>query len=156
MSDEEETVSDKEELVPPPVGKPCYVYLLEASDHSATYVGATVDLDHRLRQHNKELVGGAKATSIKVAQGLRWNRVLYIAGFPDWQAALQFEWRFKKMGRTKAALRIRNPLQRRLYALQQLLALPASTTKARPYAEWGNGGPQVVYESSVALPPVNG
>ena len=34
-----------------------FVYLLECTD-GATYVGATVDLDHRLRQHNKELKGG--------------------------------------------------------------------------------------------------
>jgi len=149
----EETVLEEEPVIEEPdqpiVGKPCYVYLLEASDGSATYVGATVDLDHRLRQHNKELVGGAKATSVKVAQGLRWNRVLHVSGFPDWQAALQFEWRFKNLGRTKAAKRIRNPLQRRLYALRALLALPASTSKAKPFAEWGNGGPQVVYETSV-------
>jgi predicted GIY-YIG superfamily endonuclease len=32
-----------------------YVYLLY-SDNS-TYVGATVDLDRRLRQHNKEIKG---------------------------------------------------------------------------------------------------
>ena len=42
-----------------------YVYLLECSDNS-TYIGATVNLDHRLRQHNKEIKGGAVATSNKV------------------------------------------------------------------------------------------
>ena len=31
---------------------PFFVYLLLSSDNS-TYVGATVDLDRRLRQHNK-------------------------------------------------------------------------------------------------------
>lgn len=58
-----------------------YVYLLECTDKS-TYVGATVDLDHRLRQHNKELVGGAHATSIKVVEGHAWERVCHITGFP--------------------------------------------------------------------------
>jgi len=38
-----------------------YVYLLVSSD-DATYVGATVDLDRRLRQHNKEIKGGTHAT----------------------------------------------------------------------------------------------
>ena len=42
-----------------------FVYLLQSSD-GATYVGATVNLERRLRQHNKELVGGARATSRKV------------------------------------------------------------------------------------------
>ena len=33
-----------------------YVYLLESTD-GCTYIGATVDLDHRLRQHNCEIKG---------------------------------------------------------------------------------------------------
>jgi predicted GIY-YIG superfamily endonuclease len=46
-----------------------YVYLLVASSSGNTYVGATVNLDHRLRQHNGEIKGGAKATSIRVKLG---------------------------------------------------------------------------------------
>ena len=45
-----------------------YVYLLESTSH-ATYVGATVDLEHRLRQHNGEIKGGASATTMKVKKG---------------------------------------------------------------------------------------
>jgi predicted GIY-YIG superfamily endonuclease len=71
-----------------------FVYLLECTDKS-TYVGATVDLDHRLRQHNKEIKGGAHATTMKVNQGHSWKRICYIKGFPDWTAALQFEWAFR-------------------------------------------------------------
>ena len=127
---------------------PCFVYLLEAMDHSATYVGATVNLERRLRQHNKEIKGGAKATGKKVAHGTSWNRVLHVQGFPDWQAALQFEWRFKQLGRTKPAKHVRNPLQRRLVALRHLLALPASTTRAVPFAEWPLP-PQIVWENEV-------
>jgi len=75
-----------------------YVYLLECSD-GATYVGATIDLERRLRQHNKEIKGGAHATSIKVNQGKIWHRVCYVSGFPTWQCALQFEWRWKQLSR---------------------------------------------------------
>jgi structure-specific endonuclease subunit SLX1 len=110
-----------------------YVYLLEATG-GATYVGATVDLDRRLRQHNKELVGGAHATSAKVKQGQSWRRVCYVSGFPDWPAALQFEWRWKQLSR-KLPSKI-NPLERRKQALEQLLALPASTSKAVLFSEW--------------------
>jgi len=46
--------------------KPWFVYLLVAED-GATYVGATVDLEHRLRQHNGQIGGGAKATHVRVA-----------------------------------------------------------------------------------------
>jgi len=122
----------------------CFVYLLEASDRSATYVGATVNLKRRLRQHNKEIKGGAKATGKKVARGVQWNRILYVEGFPDWQAALQFEWRFKQLGRTKPAKHVKNPLQRRLVSLRHLLALPSSTTRALPFASW-QSPPRIVW-----------
>ena len=56
-----------------------FVYLLLSTDHS-TYVGATVDLDHRLRQHNGEISGGAKATSGRAGS---WRRVCHVEGFAD-------------------------------------------------------------------------
>ena len=39
------------------------LYLLENEPKTRTYVGVTKDLKRRLRQHNKELVGGAKYTA---------------------------------------------------------------------------------------------
>jgi structure-specific endonuclease subunit SLX1 len=113
--------------------KSCYVYLLESTGGS-TYIGATVDLEHRLRQHNKEIKGGAVATSIKVARGEVWRRVCYVVNFPDWTAALQFEWRFKQLSR-KLSLN-EKPIVRRLKALKQLLSLTQSTTKAIPFSDW--------------------
>jgi structure-specific endonuclease subunit SLX1 len=110
-----------------------FVYLLESSS-GATYVGATVDLDRRLRQHNKEISGGAHMTGTKVAKGETWIRAAHVSGFPDWQAALQFEWRWKQLSR-KLPPRM-EPLKRRLMALKQLLALERPTTKAVAYIEW--------------------
>jgi len=110
-----------------------YVYLL-VSTNGATYVGATIDLNRRLRQHNKEIKGGAHATSMKVIQGESWIRAAHVSGFPDWQAALQFEWRWKHLSR-KLPNKM-NPLERRIIALNQLLALERPTTKAISYAEW--------------------
>jgi len=110
-----------------------YVYLLLSSDN-ATYVGATVDLDRRLRQHNKEIKGGAHATGAKVAKGETWIRAAHVAGFPDWQAALQFEWRWKQISRKLPAKMC--PLLRRFTALNMLLKLERPTTKARAYTEW--------------------
>ena len=122
-----------------------FVYLLESSCRRATYVGATVNLDRRLRQHNKELVGGAHATGVKVSRGQTWHRACHVTGFPTWQAALQFEWRFKQLTRMEPSSSF-TPLDRRKAALQKLLALPQSTSKAIPYAEWPSGGPTVVWE----------
>jgi len=110
-----------------------HVYLL-VSTKGSTYVGSTIDLNRRLRQHNKEIKGGAHATGIKVSQGEHWTRVLHVSGFPDWQAALQFEWRWKQLSR-KIPIHI-NPLERRIQALKRLLELVRPTSKAIAYAEW--------------------
>jgi structure-specific endonuclease subunit SLX1 len=112
-----------------------FVYLL-VSTNGNTYIGATIDLDRRLRQHNKEIKGGAHATGIKVAQGETWSRAAHVSGFPDWQAALQFEWRWKQLSRKLPIFMV--PLERRMLALKQLLELPQSTSKAIPYTEWAS------------------
>ena len=112
---------------------PFFVYLLLSSDN-ATYVGATVDLDRRLRQHNKEIKGGAFATGSKVEKGETWIRVCHVEGFPDWSAALQFEWRWKQITR-KISISV-NPLHRRIVALKQLLSLERPTSKAIKFSEW--------------------
>jgi structure-specific endonuclease subunit SLX1 len=110
-----------------------YVYLL-ISTSGNSYVGATVDLERRLRQHNKEIKGGAHATGVKVAQGETWTRAAHVSGFPDWQAALQFEWRWKHLSRKYPSKM--NPLERRMTALKELLALERPTSKAMAYTEW--------------------
>lgn len=123
-----------------------FVYLL-VSTSGSTYVGATVDLDRRLRQHNKEIKGGAHATGAKVAQGESWTRAAHVSGFPDWPAALQFEWRWKQLTR-KITISV-HPLHRRMIALKQLLALDRPTSKAKLYSEWPEP-PKVVLEDDEA------
>ncbi len=123
-----------------------FVYLLHSTSN-ATYVGATVDLEKRLRQHNKEIKGGAHATSVKVERGEIWERACYVEGFPDWQAALQFEWRWKQLSRKLPARLF--PLKRRMIALKQLLELERPTSKAVAYSEWVTP-PNIVFESEKA------
>ena len=97
--------------------KPWYVYLLQCEDGN-TYIGATVDPDRRLRQHNKELVGGARRTTAKAATGLKWQRILYLSGFTDSRHALQFEWRWKYFSRKLSG---GTALSRRIAALPQTI-----------------------------------
>lgn len=106
-------------------------YLLRTCDGGSqkTYVGVTPDLDRRLRQHNGLQSGGAKAT-----HGRKWERACHVRGFPDHTAVLQFEWRWKQLSRPPKAHG--PPLERRLRALQQLLALDRPTSAAVPYAEY--------------------
>jgi predicted GIY-YIG superfamily endonuclease len=63
-------------------------YLLQSLKNSRTYFGYTVDIDRRLRQHNGEIVGGAKKTK----RSRPWKLICHITGFLDERSALQFEW----------------------------------------------------------------
>lgn len=122
-----------------------YVYFIESTDGS-TYIGATINLEKRLKQHNKELKGGAKATSMKVERGLRWDYVCYVENFPTWNEALKFEWRWKQISRKiQKHAPYQKPKERRLDALKILLDLERSTTKAIPFSEWFSP-PQIVYK----------
>ena len=71
-----------------------YCYILRSINPeylNRTYVGMSVNPTRRLRQHNGELVGGAKATSITQPH------VMYciIEGFPTINDALSYEWHIK-------------------------------------------------------------
>jgi len=80
------------------------VYLLNSiSNPRKTYVGYTVDLAKRIRQHNGEIVGGAKAT--RTARP--WKIVGYLTGFPTNSVALQFEWRVHHRRRWGSGLEAR-------------------------------------------------
>ncbi len=121
----------------------CYL-LATISDPPATYVGITPDLDRRLAQHNGLQSGGAKATS-----GKSWERICHVRGFPDHRAALQFEWRWKQLSRPPKARG--TPLERRLRALQTVLALDRPTSAAIPYADYPHPL-EVIMETTRDLP----
>ena len=112
---------------------PFFVYLLE-STRGTTYVGATVNLNRRLRQHNKEIKGGAKLTGRAVDKGFKWRRVCYATGFTTWKCALQFEWKWKFL--TRKTPQGGSSLQRRLEALNVLVASERSTTQSIPFSEY--------------------
>ena len=121
-----------------------FVYFIQSTNGS-TYIGATINLDKRIRQHNKEIKGGATATSIKVNQGEAWTYVCYVENFPNWNEALKFEWRWKQISRqiqkNQPDLK---PIDRRLLALDKLLKLDKPTTKAELYVNWEKA-PNIVY-----------
>ena len=122
-----------------------FVYILATEDDSATYVGATVNPERRLRQHNKEIVGGARATGARVAAGHKWRRLCRVSGFPDNHAALSFEWRLKSLTRRADMARL-GPVERRLRCLQEILALDRPTTVAAPYTTYVGGGPRIEWD----------
>ena len=123
-----------------------YVYLL-LSTGNATYVGATVNVERRLRQHNRELKGGARATGIRVKKGETWSPLCYVKNFPDWSSALQFEWKWKYLTRKQG--KKLSPVERRIKALHTLLNSEKSTSNAKPFSEW-EIPPEIIFENEVA------
>jgi predicted GIY-YIG superfamily endonuclease len=105
----------------------CYCLL---SNQNTTYIGSTVNLERRLRQHNRELVGGAKATG----RGDGWRRICFVTGFPDERSALQFEWKWKHSSRKEKGTSV----EKRLKALETLLNSEQSTRTSQQFAtfEW--------------------
>lgn len=110
-----------------------YCYCLRTLDEvrQKTYIGATVDPDRRLNQHNGLQSGGARAT-----RGKCWERIVLVGGFPSWEDALKFEWRWKQIKRRRG--------HQALPALEELLALDKPTSSATPYSEYPSGAP-IIY-----------
>ena len=76
----------------------CYM-LRSTVAPNRTYAGVTNDLKHRLRQHNGEIIGGARATR----QFRPWKIASVVTGFgSDKSAAMRFEW-FLKMSHAPGA-----------------------------------------------------
>ena len=104
-----------------------YCYLLHCVKKDKTYVGATIDPDRRLKQHNGLLSGGAKAT-----KGHEWERRCLVGTFPDETSALQFEWKWKNLSKKQKG----SPLQRRFAALDFLMKSEKSTKNSIPFDQY--------------------
>ena len=91
--------------------KPWVLYILSTRDRRHTYSGVTTNLARRLRQHNKEIKGGAKYTSMRGP----WHVITCVAGFRNRSHAMQYEYRMHHP--RKARGRWFNPVERRLYHL---------------------------------------
>lgn len=66
-------------------------YIIKSISTGRLYIGYTLDFTRRLRQHNGEIVGGAKRTS----KGRPWTPICIIKGFLDNSSALRFEYRLQ-------------------------------------------------------------
>ncbi len=78
-----------------------YVYILvnnseKYKNHS--YIGYTNNPKRRIRQHNCEIKGGAKAT---IGKDSAWEFAVLINGFQNMKNALSCEWKLKHPGKKK-------------------------------------------------------
>ena len=64
------------------------VYLIYNPVSNRTYIGATTDVKRRLRQHRREIVGGARSTH-KFHE--HWTLVCYLDGFKSKSEAMRWE-----------------------------------------------------------------
>ena len=69
-----------------------YVYLLKSDKTNRTYVGMSNDVYRRIRQHNGELVGGAKYTK----RGRPWKVTMVMGPYDDRSEGCRVEWRAKR------------------------------------------------------------
>lgn len=74
--------------------KPYSVYCL-VSAKGRTYVGVSNNVERRLRQHNREIVGGARATRVRPGEEATW-RLLFVVQGLEKRTALQLEWRLHR------------------------------------------------------------
>lgn len=126
------------------VRQPCFVYCLASVGPSPeTYIGATVDVRHRLRQHCGEIAGGAERKTLKWTRiwkatpgcADQWFMLRHVTGFPTWRAALQFESAWQRiLGRRKKGT------DALLNALHTLLARPSASKCGMPFADYARHG----------------
>lgn len=105
----------------------CYIIQnTEEKYKNYTYVGFTTNPARRLRQHNREIKGGAKATKL----GGDWKFIALITGFKTNHNALSCEWKLKHPdGKRKKAAKYCG-LNGRVITLNEILCLDKWTEKS--------------------------
>ena len=76
-----------------------YVYIIKAISKNRYYIGYTVNLKRRLKQHNRELSGGAKSTI-----GYKWQYYAIFTNLEDKIIGLKLEWRLKHLSKKRNIL----------------------------------------------------
>jgi predicted GIY-YIG superfamily endonuclease len=105
----------------------CYIIRsLNIDFPNSTYNGSTNNLIRRLRQHNGEIVGGAKATMGKGP----WVYMAIWEGFQTHKEALSCEWRIKHPTNTKKRPSQYNGINGRIKSLNLLICLDCWTNKS--------------------------
>ena len=106
-----------------------YCYIIRSTNPNflnSTYNGFTNNLIRRLRQHNRKISGGAKATKGKGP----WVYIAIWEGFLTHKEALSCEWRIKHPTNTKKRPSQYNGVSGRIKSLNLLIDLDFWTKKS--------------------------
>ena len=106
-----------------------YCYIIRSTNpnfSNSTYNGSTNNLIRRLRQHNGEIVGGAKATKGKGP----WEYYVIWEGFNSKIEALSCEWRIKHPTNSRKRPSQYNGVKGRIKSLNLLIGLDNWTSKS--------------------------
>ena len=105
----------------------CYIICsLNPNFLNRTYNGSTNDLTRRLRQHNGEIAGGAKATRGKGP----WVPIAVLEGFGSHKEALSCEWRIKHPTNSRKRPTKYNGVKGRIRSLSLLVGLDNWTNQS--------------------------
>lgn len=91
------------------------VYVLINSINNKTYIGITNNTERRIRQHNKELIGGAKYTTNNKGNGV-WLYYGFIKNLNK-NMALSFEKKIKIKSKKMSG----TPIEKRLKAINYII-----------------------------------
>jgi len=100
-----------------------WCYILK-NDKNNTYCGYTTNPKRRIRQHNGEIVGGAKYTK---SHGNNWEFMVLITGFETNNNALSCEWKLKHPNGKKKYTNIDGKIE----SLNIVLKLDSWTSKCQ-------------------------
>jgi len=118
----------------------CYIiHSINPTFPNSTYNGSTNNLTRRLRQHNGEIVGGAKATKGKGP----WEYFVIWEGFQTYKEALSCEWRIKHPTNTRKRPSQYTGVKGRVKSLNLLTGLDTWTKQ--------NGGMGLNFQSQYNL-----
>jgi putative endonuclease len=106
------------------------VYILTNTSSNKTYVGITNNTQRRIRQHNGELVGGAKYTTGNKGAGL-WVFHGFIKNL-DKRLALSFEKKIKIKSRKLSG----SPIEKRIKAVTTILDDYSKLNPSEPKYNW--------------------
>lgn len=73
--------------------EPWFVYFIHCVTNNQTYVGATNNVERRVKQH------GSSSRSAKYTKGKEWKLIAFLSGFENKIQALQFEKRWHMSSR---------------------------------------------------------